>query len=196
MSEMAKISEAILDKVRVEADQIIKEAEEKALEEVRKAEKQLEARFETEKRKVLEEANRKADRTLAEASVKARQELARTKADIVDRITSKVKVKLQETSSDESSLLSLTREAINSINADKVKAYVAAKDMTTIQTAIKKDETLAGNITSVEEYNCSGGVLVESVDGKLRADNTYDTRLEMLLPQILPELDRKLFGTS
>ena len=35
--------------------------------------------------------------------------------------------------------------------------------------------------------------LWEDTDGKIRIDNTYDTRLEMLLPRLLPEIGKELF---
>ncbi len=56
MMSMEKISDAILDKVRVEAQDIIKEAEEKAGERVGKAKRQREAKVEEEEGKLIEEA--------------------------------------------------------------------------------------------------------------------------------------------
>ncbi len=41
--------------------------------------------------------------------------------------------------------------------------------------------------------NFLGGVIAENIDGKLRIDNTYETRLEMLLPKLLPEISKVLF---
>jgi vacuolar-type H+-ATPase subunit E/Vma4 len=38
-----------------------------------------------------------------------------------------------------------------------------------------------------------GGVIAEDVEGKLRIDNTYETRLGTLLPKLLPEISKKLF---
>jgi vacuolar-type H+-ATPase subunit E/Vma4 len=38
-----------------------------------------------------------------------------------------------------------------------------------------------------------GGVIAEDVEGKLRIDNTYETRLEMLLPKLLPKISKELF---
>jgi len=193
MGEMGKISEAILSKIKAEAEQIENKAEEAALEEIGKAERQMEIRFEEEKRKVIEDAEREAGRILAEASVKARQELSKTKAEIIDQIISRVKAKLENSESDETSLLNLTREAIESLGTNKVKLYVSPKDKSTMQGLLKRDKELASQVTDIEEFDCSGGVIVESIDGKIRIDNTYDTRLEMLLPQILPEADKILF---
>lgn len=56
MEEMEKIGEAILDKVRAEAENIIKEAEGKAAKEIEQAKKQQVAKLEEEKGKMLQEA--------------------------------------------------------------------------------------------------------------------------------------------
>ena len=193
MKGMEKISEAILDKVKVDAQQIIKEAEEKALQEVEKAEKQLESKFEEEKRRALEEAEREATIILAQASIKARQELSRTKADIIDTIISTVKTTLRRTSSDESSLLSLIKEVVDGLGGDKARIYVSPKDISKVQEFLERDKELASRITEIKEFDYVGGVIAESIDGKFSLDNTYDTRLEMLLPKILPEISQGLF---
>jgi len=193
MKGMEKISEAILDKVKVNAQQIIKEAEEKALQDIEKAEKQLETKFEEEKRKVIEETERKATIILAQASIKARQELSRTKADIIDKIVSTVKTTLLGISGDESSLLSLIKEVVDELGGDKARIYVSPKDISKVQQLLERDKELAGRIMEIKEFDCTGGVIAESIEGKFSLDNTYDTRLEMLLPRILPEISQGLF---
>ncbi len=193
MKEMDKLSEAILDKVKVDAQQKITEAEEKALQEVEKAEKQLESKFEEEKRKAIEEAEREATIILAQASIAARQELSRTKADIIDNIISTVKATLRGTSSDESSLLSLIKEVVDGFAVDKVRIYVSPEDISKVQEFLERDKEIASRILEVKEFDCTGGVIAESINGKFSLDNTYDTRLEMLLPQILPEISQGLF---
>jgi len=189
MKGMEKISEAILDKVKVDAQQIITEAEEKALQDIEKAEKQLETKFEEEKRKAIEGAEREAAIILAQASIKARQELSRTKADIIDKIISTVRTTLLSISSDKSSLLSLIKEVVD----DKARIYVSPKDISKVQEFLERDKELASRITEIREFDCTGGVIAESIDGKISLDNTYDARLEMLLPRILPEISKELF---
>jgi vacuolar-type H+-ATPase subunit E/Vma4 len=196
MKGMEKISEAILDKVKIEARQIVKEAEEKALQEVEKAEKQLETKFEVEKRKTIENAETEAARIQAQAVIKARQELASVKAGIIDRIVSSAKTTLVTISGDDSSLLSLVKEGMAALGVDKARIYVSPKNINVAQQFLKKDKELAGGIVEIKETDCTGGVIAESIDGKLRIDNTYDTRLEMLLPIILPEISKELFGVQ
>lgn len=196
MEGMEKISRAILDKVKADAEQIVKEAEEKAWQELEKAEKQRETEFKEEKRKIIEEAERQASRILAQSSIKARQELSRAKTEIIDGIVSRVRNTLPAISSDEGSLLNLIKEAVEELGADEVRLYVSRKNISAVRKLVKGDKGLASKIMEIKEFDCAGGIIAENIDGKVSIDNTYETRLEMLLPQIVPEISRELFGNS
>ena len=193
MKGMEKISQAILDKVKAEARDIIKEAEGKARERVERAKKQREAKLEEEKGKLIEEAKEEATRILAQSSITARQELLLARTRIIDEIISRVKKTLSEISSDESSPLNLIKEAINTLDIDKARIYVSPKDVSSVRKSLKGDKKLADRITEIREFDGTGGVIAEDIDGKIRIDNTYDTRLEMLLPKLLPEIGKELF---
>jgi len=193
MRGMDKIGEAILDKVRAEAEDIIKDAEDKAQEEIEKAKRQQLARLEEEKAKILQEAREEATRIEAQALVKARQELSKAKADVINEMISRVKKELSGVSSDKSSLVSLIREATDAAGINKGRVYVSPKDVGTLQRLLEEDKELASKIVEVREYDCMGGIIVEDIDGKTRIDNTYETRLEMLLPRLLPEVGNELF---
>ena len=193
MKGIEKISEAIFDKVRVEAQDIVGEAEEKARERVDKAKKQQEAKLEEEKGKLIEEAKEEATRILAQSSITARQELLLAKTRIIDEIIDRVKKTFSGISSDESSLLNLIKEAINALGIDKARIYVLPKDVSSVRKSLKGDKQLADRISEIREFDGTGGVIVEDIDGKIRIDNTYDTRLEMLLPKRLPEIGKELF---
>ena len=193
MMSMEKISGAILDKVRVEAQDIVAEAEEKARERIDRAKRQQEAKLEEEKNKLLEEAKEEATRILAQSSITSRQELLLAKTRIIDEIISRVKKTLSGISSDESSPLDLIKEAINALDVDKARIYVLPKDVSSVRKSLKGDKKLADRISEIREFDGTGGVIVEDIDGKIRIDNTYDTRLEMLLPKLLPEIGKELF---
>lgn len=190
---MEKISEAVVSKVRMEAQNIIKEAEEKAKEEREKARKQREAKLQEEKRKMLEEAKGEAARIVSQASIKARQQLSSAKTDTITKIVHRVKQELSEFSSNEGYVLNLIREAIDGLGMDKGRIYLSPEDVSTVKEFLREDKELASKIMEVKEDNFLGGVIAEDIDGKLRIDNTYETRLEMLLPKLLPELSKELF---
>lgn len=193
MRGMEKIGEAILDKVRAEAETIIKEAKEKAEKEIEQAKRQQVAKLEEEKGKILQEAREEAARIASQASVKARQELAKAKADVVNELINRVKKELSGISSDKSSLMDMIMEATDVLGIDKGRVYVSPKDITTVQKLLEKDRGLASKIVEIREYDCLGGVIVEDINGRTRIDNTYETRLEMLLPRLLPEIGKELF---
>jgi len=193
---MEKISEAVVSKVRMEARNIIKEAEEKAQEERERTGKQREAKLQEEKRKMLEEAEEEAARIVAQASIKARRQLSSAKSDVITKIIGKVKQELSEFSSDENYFLNLIKEAIDGLGADKSRIYVSPKDVSMVRKFLERDKELASKIMEVKEDNFLGGVIAEDIDGKLRIDNTYETRLEMLLPKLLPEISKELFKAT
>jgi len=190
---MEKISEAVVGKVKLDAQKTVKEAEEKALEEIEKARKQRAVRFGEERGRMLGEAEEEVARILAQASIKARQQLSSAKADAISKIIDGARKELSQVSSDETHVLNLIREAVEGLGVDKARIYVSPKDIGNVKKFLEADKELSGKIVEVKEYNCLGGVIAEDIEGKLRIDNTYETRLEMLLPQLLPKISEELF---
>ncbi|MCL0039107.1 V-type ATP synthase subunit E [Dehalococcoidia bacterium] len=190
---MEKINEAILSKVQEEARGIIAEAEEKAREEVEKAHGLLEARLEEERRKLRAEAEVEAARILAQGLIRARQELLKAKSEVIDEITRRVKESLSRTTSNEAALGALLKEATNGLETDKSQIYVAPRDKNIVETIVSKDRELSGMVTGIREADLLGGVIAEDIEGKMRIDNSYETRLEILLPKILPQVSKQLF---
>jgi len=190
---MEKISEAVVGKVKLEAQNIIREAEGKAQEEIEKAKRRREVRLEEERGRMMGEAEEEVARILAQASIKARQQLSSAKADAISKIIDGARKELSRISSDESYFLNLIREAMEGLSVDKARIYVSPKDVSTVKKFLEADKELSGKILEVRESNCLGGVIAEDAEGKLRIDNTYETRLEMLLPKLLPKISEELF---
>jgi len=191
-----KLSEAILDKVKVETQDIIREAEEKAQERIEKAREQHEARFKEEKSRLTEIAETEASRVQAQASIMARLELLNVKKKVIEEIVNKIKEALSLFTGGDSLSLNLIREAVDATGVDDIRVYVSPRDMDSVQKLIKEDKKLSSKIKEIKAVKCIGGAIVEDVEGKLSIDNTYETRLEMLLPRILPEISKELFGAS
>ncbi|MBT9159588.1 MAG: V-type ATP synthase subunit E [Dehalococcoidia bacterium] len=190
---MEKINEAILSKVREEARGIIAEAEEKAREEVEKARVQLEARLEEERRKMRSKAEVEAARILAQASIRARQELLKAKAEVIAEVTRGVKDALSRTTSNEAALKTLLREATQALETDRLQIYIAPRDKDIVETIVSGDGELSSMVMGIREADLLGGVMVEDAEGKMRIDNSYEARLESLLPRILPQVSKELF---
>ncbi|MCX6013220.1 MAG: V-type ATP synthase subunit E [Chloroflexi bacterium] len=192
---MEKISEAILNKVKAEAKEILNDAERRASEEVCAAEKRREERLYSWKNRMLEEARSEANRILARSSIKAKQELLLVKAGMIDELTGRIR-QLLTTNSKKTGMPGLIKDSVKVIQSKKIVIYVAAKDVPVVKKIIDSDKELSGKITEVKECDCTGGLIAEDTDGKVRIDNTYETRLLMLLPRIIPDVSKELFGSS
>jgi vacuolar-type H+-ATPase subunit E/Vma4 len=193
MAGMEKIGEAILDKVRAEADDIVKDAKTKAKQEIEEAQKRQGARLEEEKARLLQEAGEEATRIEAQAMVQARQELSQAKAEVISELISRVKKELEGISGDQNSLIGLIKEAFDTLGVSKGRLYVSPKDIAVVRKLVEKDKGLSAKVAEIKEHSASGGVIVEDIEGRVRIDNTYETRLEMLLPRLLPEVGKELF---
>ena len=193
--ETDKIREAILAKAKSEADDIVADAETKAREMIQKAQGQKKQRLEDEKKKIISEAQREASKLRAQASLKARQEILQEKDTILSRIIKEVKDELSRQVVDKDTFIPLATTAIDAFETDKpVRIYVAPRELAIVQDIIQNDDNIKGKISEVREMECLGGVFAESDDGMMSIDNTYDMRLEMLMPKILPDIGKNLFG--
>ncbi len=193
MAGMEKISEAIKEKVRAEAEGIVKEAESKARETVEKARKQREARLIEEKDKLYKDSRAEADRILAQAEIRGRQENLAAKTALINDVIDRVKKQLVNLSGNERVLSGLIKEGIALLGAGKVRVYVASKDIPAVERLVRDDRELAGAVIEIKKQDILGGVVVEDAQGKGRIDNTFETRLEMLLPKLLPDLQKEIF---
>jgi len=193
MAGMEKISDAILDKVKAEADVIIKEAEGRAADDVAATRESKAYRIEAEKAKLVDAAKAEAGRVLARSSIKSRQQLLSAKSDIIKDVLEKVKKAVDASKSSEKAMLTLIKEAVVGITSKKALLYVSKADVAMAQKAVASDKKLADMVTEVKETECSGGIIIEDAEGKTRIDNTFDTRLGILLPKLMPEVSAELF---
>jgi V/A-type H+-transporting ATPase subunit E len=142
---------------------------------------------------MLAGAEEEAARILAQASIKARQQISAAKADVITRITDNARRELSRIPLEERSFLNLAREAVAGLGGYNGRIYVAPKDVAAAKKSLAADKELSSKISEVRETNCIGGVIAEDPEGKLRIDNTYETRLDMVLPKLLPRISNELF---
>ena len=195
--ETGKIRKAILDKAKEDADKIISDAEIKAKEAIEKAEGQKEQKFEDEKKKIISEARREASRILAQASLKSRQEILKEKDAVINEIIKMVKDELLQEEQGNEIFIHLIEEAIDALKSeDKIRLLVSHKDLDIVRKVIEENSSLKEKIAEVAGIDCIGGIMIETINGMVSIDNTFDTRLEMLMPKILPEIGKNLFGVN
>ena len=192
MNGMEKINSAILGKVNADAKAIIDDAQERAKVRVAKAKEQQESKLQEDKAKLVNEAQTEASRISAQGAIRARQEMLAVKTSIIDGIIADTKKQLGSQSGNEKALLNLIREGIKALGSEKVRIYVAQKDIAVVQKLVKEDKELSGRVIEVKRQDILGGVILEDEGGKNRIDNTFESRLEMLLPKLLPQIEKEL----
>jgi vacuolar-type H+-ATPase subunit E/Vma4 len=191
------LRDAILSKVKGEADQIKADAEAKARDLIEKAKRQRESILEEKKKAMISQARREALKILAQASMTARQEILRGKEDVVHETLERVKQELRHHRSDKESLTHLIKETIDAFEMKtKVKLFVISKDFGSVHEILREDGPLRERVIEVREMNGLGGVSAEDEEGMVRVDNTFETRLETLMTKILPKIGEELFGVD
>ena len=190
---MENVGQAVIDKVNIEAQNIIDNAKEKANLEIENANRELQLKLDKTKKRKLQEAEEESARIISRASIEVRQNLVTVKAKVVSIIIDRVKTKLAQTSMNKKAFISLVTEAADAIKVNKARIYVPRGDVEKIKEYIKTEIDLSNLIIEFLEGDFVGGFILEDTDGKLRIDNTYATRMEMLLPRMMPEINRELF---
>ena len=192
---MQNISEAVVDKVREEARVIVDEAKEEAKKELDKAKSQRDARLEAERKRLLNDATEEAARITAQGAMQSHQKTSAAKAAVLDDIVAHARADLKKVSTKPALLAYLIKDAIDGLGDEpgKVTLLVSSNDLATAKDIVKKDKRLADMVATVSECDCDGGAIARNEAKTTSVDNTYTTRLEMLLPRILPEISKELF---
>ena len=192
-----KIREAILTRAKEDADKIVSDAGIKAQEMIEKAKDQRKQQLEEEKKKIISEAHLEASQILAQAALRSRQEILKQKDAVINEIITMAKDELSQGVKGKELFAHLIEEAFDALKTeDKVRLFVSLKDLSIVREVIEENSKLKEKITEVKEIDCMGGILMEVANGMVSIDNTFDTRLEMLLPKILPGIGKKLFGVD
>ena len=190
-----KIREAILTRAKEDADKIVSDAGIKAQEMIEKAKDQRKQQLEEEKKKIISEAHLEASQILAQAALRSRQEILKQKDAVINDIIKKVRDELSHNVMGKEPFIHLILETIDAFGTEeKIRIYVSPEDIDNIREIIEENCGLKEKITEVKEIDCLGGILAENISGMVSINNTFDTRLEMLMPKILPEIGKKLFG--
>jgi V/A-type H+-transporting ATPase subunit E len=187
---LEELKRVILEKAKLEADEIVKEALEKAKSIIRDAEEKKRAIIEEERKRVLGELGLEAK--LAEARREARLIIAKTKQEIVEMLKKNIK-ELLDNMSEEYRKVSLKKEILESLNelktcgfsVENIIIHVSPRDKNIVESILREINI---NATIIEDQRISGGIILSTSSGEVYIDNTYETRLEKVLRSILPEL--------
>lgn len=193
-----RIKEKLLEKAREDAKRIVEDAKREAEKIIKEAEEKWKKKVEETRRKIIEEAKREAEEILVDARIKARIRITEEKNRVIEQLLGKVEELVdKDVFNREESLRKLLEEAIKQSRLNEVVIYVSSRDIKLMQSLKPRIESgLKVKIIDIREANIKGGVIVESVDGGIRIDNSYDVRLELVKMKLLPEVSKELFSNG
>lgn len=197
---LVAIASEVLDDAKKEAEKLIRNAEQKGKEILRKAKEEAEkmrAELLAQAKRKGQEEKRKA-RSLTE--VETRNRLLEVEEELINVAFDKAFIHLNEfvqTESYHDCLLQLISEAVNKIGSDTLIVCVNSKDREFMSQGglDKLSEQLGVKLVLANETeNCIGGSIVRTSDGTMSYDNTLESRFKRLKPVLRIRIAKMLFG--
>ncbi len=194
MSEIERLREAILEQARNEAERIVKDAEERAKQIIEEAKRRKEEEIAEARKRVLEEVGYEA--RISEAKIRARHIVAKAKNEVLEELRKRV---LEELSTlpvtmRRESLRKLLQEVLASGAVQgSVRIYVSKRDVREVENVVR-ELGVESRVIEIVPTDIVGGVIVESGDGLVRIDNSYEARLDTYLRTRASQIARELFG--
>jgi V/A-type H+-transporting ATPase subunit E len=189
------LRDVVIEKAKEEAERILREAEEEARAEVEGARREKEKEARALGERILRDAETEAARILARARIRARNIVLEAKNEVAEEVIKEAKRILGGNPRERmESLARLIRESVSAIGGSGLRVMVSKGEVEIARELIEGDEDLSKRVEEVVGMECSGGVVVEELNGGLRIDNTYESRLGMLIPNILPMIGKELRG--
>lgn len=186
------VVEDIREEARARAEEIRDRAESRSEEIEADARADADAIIEEAEESVEREIEQLREQRLSSAKLEAKQERLEARRDVLSEVRERVEDELVSLSGEtrESLTRTLLDGAIDEFDDDDDISVYGRVD----------DEELLEQITSdfdgVEyagEYDCLGGVVVESEQSRLRINNTFDSILEDVWEENLREISNRLF---
>jgi V/A-type H+/Na+-transporting ATPase subunit E len=198
--DIEMLARAILTEAREEADHMLAEAKEKAGAIGKRALDQAE----TEKRTILERANQDAERlrgqSVATAQLKARSTQLDHREKILDNAFEEARKQLGAVKKrqDYPAIAEmLLREALSQLRVNKAEIQADESTQKTLKNVLGEvSKELNGEFTLGETLDEGTGVVVIAADGKLRYDNTLETRLSRLQSTLRSSVYKVLMGEN
>ena len=186
------VVEDIRDEARARAEEIREEGEQRAEEVVSDAEADAES--------ILDEAERETERTieqereqrLSSAKLEAKQARLEARRSVLGEVREEAEAAVADIGGETREELTralLETAATEFEGVDSVRVYGRADDRELIESILEEYE----GFEFAGEYDCLGGVVVESDASRVRVNNTFDSVFEEAWEENLREISDRLF---
>ncbi|WP_134668419.1 V-type ATP synthase subunit E [Halorussus marinus] len=186
------VVEDIRNEARERAKEIRSEGDERAAEIVSEAEADAEEILAEQERETEQTIAQEREQKLSSAKLEAKQKRLEARRDVLQDVRESVEERLATLGGDDRE--ALTRELLDAAAEEfddgaTVRVYGKPDD----------DELLTDIVADYDgyeyagEYDCLGGVVVESQESRLRVNNTFDSVLESVWEDNLQDISGRLF---
>ncbi|NJE62495.1 V-type ATP synthase subunit E [Thermococcus sp. 21S7] len=200
-------AELIIQEINREAEQkiqyILSEAQKEAEKIKEEARKRAEAKAEWILRKAQTQAETEKQRIIANARLEVRKKRLEVQEKLIQEVITALRERLAELPEEEyfPMLIDLTVKALEELGGEACLIRSNEKTLRLIEGKLDEfRETVAAKlgrdveISLGEPISTIGGVLVETPDGAVRVDNTFESRIERFEGELRAEIAKALFG--
>lgn len=186
------VAEDIRDEARARAEDIRKDAEERADSIIAEAETDADDIVEQAKVEAEREVEQEREQKLSSAKLEAKQERLEARRAALQDVRETVEERVAGLEGDERE--ALTRELLDAASteyedAESVQVYARSDDQALVEDILSDYD----GYEYAGEYDCLGGVVVESETSRVRVNNTFDSVLDDVWETELKEISARLF---
>lgn len=198
------LEEALIYRAEVLADEYLNGAERARGQIVEEANKMLRLREEREILAAKARAERLYRQRVQAAEIRLQEELDRLRWTLVQSVMEDVTARLTQLAEDDSLYLPLLKRYLarggQAIECDELTARVAARDLPRLaprwDNFVKEAAPGKRVALSPQPLETLGGMLLESADGRIRVDNTFEGRMERLQAELHRAVAERLFAST
>ena len=186
------VVEDIRDEARARAEEIREEGDRRAEEIVAEAEQDAGELLEARERRVEQQLSQEREQALSSAKLEAKQQRLEARRDALETVRDAVEAEIVAIDGERRE--ALTRSLVDAAatefdDAESVQVFGRADDESLLADLLADYDgwSFAG------EYDCLGGVVVESETSRVRVNNTFDSVLEQVWDDELKQISDRLF---
>ncbi len=186
------VVEDIKEEAHARAENIRDDGESRAEEIVSAAEADADEILEQAEREVEREIEQLREQRLSSAKLEAKQKRLEARRDVLGEVGEQVEAELAALEGETRE--ELTRTLLEATSAefdagDDVRVYGRSDDQELLESILEEYD----GYEYAGEYDCLGGVVVESDQSRVRVNNTFDSVLEDVWEENLRETSNRLF---
>jgi V/A-type H+-transporting ATPase subunit E len=186
------VAEDIRDEARARAEEIRAAADERAEQIVAEAEADAEEILAQSEEETERQIRQEREQSLSSAKLAAKQERLEARRDVLEDVREQTESMLAELDDKREELTrALLDDAAEEFEGDdEIRVYGRADDEELLTELLADYD----GFSYAGEYDCLGGVVVESETSRLRVNNTFDSVLDRVWDDSLKDLSARLFN--